>query len=110
MRLILAVRALFHLIHFSILQEPVESCAHTIKPQTVAVESKLHLADPALPKLRDNSVAYVIYPEVGKAAVILGGARGKGDVFEKSLLGYKLVGHSDLTQVSAGLQLGAPGL
>ena len=45
---------------------------------------------------------YIVYPSVGKAGMGIGGARGKGIVYE----GGKVVGSSTLTQISFGFQLG----
>ncbi len=45
---------------------------------------------------------YVVYPSVGKAGFGIGGAHGKGIVFEAG----KAIGTSSLTQVSIGFQLG----
>ncbi len=45
---------------------------------------------------------YVVYPSVGKAGFVIGGAHGKGIVFEAG----KAIGTSSLTQASIGFQLG----
>ena len=50
-----------------------------------------------------NSYAYVVFPTVGEAGFIVGGAHGKGHVY----VGGKYVGDSTVTQVSAGFQAGA---
>ena len=50
-----------------------------------------------------NARGYVVYPSVGKAGFGIGGAHGKGVVFEAG----KTIGTSSLTQVSYGFQLGA---
>lgn len=63
--------------------------------------------DSAIRKLVNDSVAYVIYPRVGKAAIGIGGAHGNGEVYEKKFGIYHLVGKSELTQINIGLQLGA---
>lgn len=57
-------------------------------------------------KIASHAYAYVIYPHVGKGAVGIGGAYGKGEVYERTALSDRLVGYSELTQISAGLQLG----
>ena len=44
----------------------------------------------------------MIFPEVGKAAVGIGGANGRGVVYEQG----RPVGYATLTQGSVGLQLG----
>ena len=45
---------------------------------------------------------YAVFPNVGKGGIGIGGARGKGEVFEKG----NVIGSTTLTQVSIGLQLG----
>ena len=45
---------------------------------------------------------YAVFPDVGKGGIGIGGARGKGEVFEKG----KVIGSTSLTQVSIGFQLG----
>lgn len=83
------------------------SCAHNKTRDNEIFISPFNREDPTIAAFLDSSVGYAIYPSVGKAAVGVGGAHGKGDVYEKGLLGYTLIGRSELSQVSAGLQLGA---
>ena len=45
---------------------------------------------------------YAVFPNVGKGGIGIGGARGKGEVFEKE----NVIGKTILTQVSIGFQLG----
>jgi lipid-binding SYLF domain-containing protein len=49
-----------------------------------------------------KSYGYVIFPNVGKGGIGVGGATGNGTVYEKG----KLAGMAKMTQVSIGLQLG----
>lgn len=46
--------------------------------------------------------AYAVFPSVGKGAIGVGGAYGKGVLFE----GGQVVGYCDLSQASIGFQLG----
>ena len=46
---------------------------------------------------------YAVFPNITKAGVGLGGARGRGELFEDG----KLIGSTTLTQFSFGYQLGA---
>ncbi len=59
-------------------------------------------SDESMKKLFSNSYAYVIFPKVGKGAVIVGGAGGEGTVYEK---GVK-IGTAKMVQVSVGAQVG----
>ena len=45
---------------------------------------------------------YAVFPNIGKAGIGIGGARGKGEVFEKD----EVIGLTTVTQLSIGLQLG----
>ena len=50
----------------------------------------------------DNSYGYAIFPTIGKAGFVVGGAYGKGRVY----LGGNHVGDTTMTQLSVGFQLG----
>jgi lipid-binding SYLF domain-containing protein len=49
-----------------------------------------------------KSYAYAVFPTIGKAGLGVGGARGKGRVYEKG----KVIGEATMTQLSVGLQAG----
>jgi lipid-binding SYLF domain-containing protein len=49
-----------------------------------------------------KSYGYAVFPTIGKGGMVVGGAYGKGRVYEKG----KYVGDTSLTQITAGLQLG----
>lgn len=51
----------------------------------------------------DSAHGYAVFPEIGKAAFIVGGSHGKGQVYEQG----KVVGYTTITQGTIGLQLGA---
>jgi len=59
-------------------------------------------ADPGLQKFVDSSAGHAIFPSVGKGGFIVGGARGKGLVFEKN----NIIGQATMTQASVGAQVG----
>lgn len=67
-----------------------------------AVIAKFKEKDPGLAKVFSEAYGYVVFPTVGKGGIGLGGARGKGYVYEQG----RLIGRSTLTQVTIGLQLG----
>jgi lipid-binding SYLF domain-containing protein len=67
-----------------------------------AVIAKFKQKDPGLEKTFAEAYGYAVFPTVGKGAIGIGGARGKGYVYEQG----KLIGRSTLTQVTIGLQLG----
>jgi lipid-binding SYLF domain-containing protein len=59
--------------------------------------------DMSLQALLDKSVGYAVYPDIGKAGWFVGGSYGRGQVYE----GGKMIGYSDISEVSAGFQWGA---
>jgi len=59
-------------------------------------------ADPSMANLFKNSTGYVIFPNVGKGAVGVGGAAGRGAVYEKG----KTIGTARMVQVTVGPQAG----
>lgn len=67
----------------------------------VAIDQFLE-ADPELKRFFDEAHGFAIFPTVGKGGVGIGGAYGKGRVFEQG----QLAGGCSLSQVSAGFQLG----
>jgi lipid-binding SYLF domain-containing protein len=45
---------------------------------------------------------YAVFPTIGKGGLIVGGAHGKGHVYEKG----KFIGNTSVTQISVGFQAG----
>ncbi len=58
--------------------------------------------DAGLKKFFKEAAGFAVFPTVGKGAIGIGGAYGKGELYE----GRKLVGYCDLKQASIGLALG----
>ena len=52
-----------------------------------------------------KSYGYALFPSIGKAGVGVGGAFGKGRVYEKGVV----IGNTSMSQLTAGLQLGGQG-
>lgn len=67
-----------------------------------AVVAKFKKKDPGLTKVFDEAAGYVVYPTVAKGGFGIGGARGKGYVYQQG----RLIGRSTLTQLTVGLQAG----
>jgi lipid-binding SYLF domain-containing protein len=59
-------------------------------------------ADPEISRFIGEAAGYAVFPTVGKGGAGLGGAYGKGVVFE----GGRPVGWTSMTQVTVGMQLG----
>jgi lipid-binding SYLF domain-containing protein len=58
--------------------------------------------DPLMSGIFEKAYGYVIFPNVGKGGVGVGGAAGNGAVYENN----NLIGMAKLSQVSIGLQAG----
>src|SRR5260370_20940440 len=58
--------------------------------------------DPGITKFFATAYGYAVFPSVGKGAIGIGGARGKGYVYRRG----RLIGRSTLTQLTVGFQLG----
>jgi len=59
-------------------------------------------ADPSLQNWFNTAAGYAVFPEVAKGGAIVGGAGGKGVVYQRG----QVIGFSELSQGSVGLQLG----
>jgi lipid-binding SYLF domain-containing protein len=64
--------------------------------------SRARQTDPGIQGFIDSSAGYAVFPTVGKGAVGVGGAFGRGELIQ----GGKMVGYCTLTQASVGLALG----
>ncbi|WP_188439769.1 lipid-binding SYLF domain-containing protein [Planktosalinus lacus] len=71
------------------------SDAETVKVEFIAL-------DRGLESQFDNATAYVIFPNVGKGAVVVGAASGHGAVYKNG----KLVGMASMKQLDVGAQIG----
>lgn len=58
--------------------------------------------DPSIDKFFTQSYGYAVFPKVFKGGFFLGGAYGKGEVFEES----KMVGFSSMSQATLGFSFG----
>lgn len=59
-------------------------------------------ADPSLASMLNDSYGYAVFPTVAKGGYVVGGAYGRGVVYEQG----RQVGYCDLSQGSFGLQIG----
>ena len=63
---------------------------------------QLETTDPSLNDFVKHAYGYAIFPSVGKGAVGVGGAYGKGTVYANG----DMIGFADLSQATIGAQLG----
>ncbi len=74
-----------------------------LSADTQAFLKRARELDPTLSRFFDGAVGYAAIPEIAKGGLIVGGAYGRGQVFEK---GGRLVGYCDVSQGSIGAQIG----
>jgi lipid-binding SYLF domain-containing protein len=76
--------------------------AEDLRVQSKQAIDDFKRADPSLGTFFANSAGFAVFPDVGKGGFIVGGARGKGIVFEKG----NPIGRATMTQASIGAQAG----
>jgi lipid-binding SYLF domain-containing protein len=59
-------------------------------------------SDPTIDRFFNSSVAYAVYPNIGKGGLVVGGAYGRGALFERG----RFTSYCDMTQGTVGLQVG----
>ena len=83
---------------------PAQSSSKDKKLVSDATEAKAEFitTDGLMKNLFNSAYGYVIFPNVGKGGIGIGGAAGNGVVFQ----GGAVIGKAKLTQVSVGFQFG----
>lgn len=69
------------------------------------VETKKMFAEAGASSMFENAYGYALFPTIGKAGFVVGGAYGKGRVFKQN----EYVGDTAMTQATVGFQLGGSG-
>ncbi len=71
--------------------------------ETEAAIARLKGTDPGLKEwFATKSYGYVVFPSVGKGGLVVGGAHGRGQVYEQG----EHIGYAEMTQGTIGLQAG----
>ncbi len=83
-------------------QQSDEVIDRSLYEQARATITTFQERDPDLRSFLDQAHAFVVFPTVGKGGVGIGGAYGKGVLFE----GGEAVGEATLSQVTVGFQWG----
>ncbi len=77
----------------------------TLEMEAQGAVGAFKITDPTMKVFFEGCYAYAVFPRIGAGAVGLGGAYGKGVVYEKG----KVTGYCDMSQGSIGFQLGGQG-
>ncbi len=87
------------LVGLTFVLQPARAQKESDVAETIA---RFEKGDPGMQAWFREAYGYAVFPSVGKGGIGIGGARGKGLVYEQR----KLVGKVTLTQVTVGFQLG----
>lgn len=68
-------------------------------------DTKKMFVDAGIAEMFSSAYGYALFPTIGKAGFLVGGAFGKGRVYEQG----KHIGDTSMTQATVGFQLGAAG-
>jgi len=79
-----------------------EAKRESLDTQAQAAIQVAKTTDPGMQKFFDTAAGYAVFPDVGKAAWIVGGAYGKGILYENG----RQAGFCDMTQASVGFAWG----
>jgi lipid-binding SYLF domain-containing protein len=81
---------------------PSSTARAELAQKAMAERGEWHKADPGIEALARKSEGYAFFPEITKGGLGVGGAYGRGVVYEHN----EQTGYADLTQGSIGLQAG----
>jgi lipid-binding SYLF domain-containing protein len=74
-----------------------------LQVDTTAFIAEARETDPTLERFFDNCAGYAVFPSIGKGGFIVGGAYGRGQLFDRE---GRLLGYCDVSQGSIGAQIG----
>jgi lipid-binding SYLF domain-containing protein len=80
----------------------VPAGAQEVREDVLRTIEEFKAADPGIAPWFNSAYGYAVFPNVGKGAFFVGGGHGTGQVFRQG----ELIGKSDVTMVSFGLQFG----
>jgi lipid-binding SYLF domain-containing protein len=81
---------------------PSDNQQQTLRGRVDVVLDEMKRSDPGLQDTLSRSYGYAVFPDAGKAGVIVGASFGRGEVFEQG----KFVGWAKLEQATVGAQVG----
>jgi lipid-binding SYLF domain-containing protein len=89
-------------VSFAVLPAFAAQADDDLQTQSQQAISDFKTKDSTLNTFLDNSAGYAVFPDVGKGGLIVGGAHGKGLVYQKT----NVIGQATMTQASIGAQVG----
>lgn len=88
--------------HAFSLMEKEASVLRTLDRDVRVTLKRFEAQDPGLADLLKSAYGYAVFPSIGKAAAVVGGAFGKGEVFERG----EMIGYAAVAQLTIGVQIG----
>lgn len=76
--------------------------APVLHAESLGALKRMQAKDPTLEQALQKAYGYAVFPRVGKATVLLGGAFGLGEVFESG----RVIGYAGVVQLTLGVQVG----
>jgi lipid-binding SYLF domain-containing protein len=73
-----------------------------LEQDAVAALEEMKAKDPSIQPLLNQAAGYIVFPSIGQGGFIVGGAGGKGVIFEN----HKPSGFAEMSQASIGAQIG----
>jgi len=80
----------------------VQAADADLNGQAQQAIASFQATDSSMKSFMENAAGYAVFPDVGKGGFIVGGARGKGLLYEKGAV----TGQTTMTQASIGAQAG----
>lgn len=81
---------------------PTRATSDNLEQQARATLGEMRAKDPSITSVLNTTYAYAVFPNVGKAGVVVGGSYGHGILFENGVA----TGYVTIEQGSVGAQLG----
>jgi hypothetical protein len=78
------------------------SFAPVMHQEVIGALRRMQAKDPGLAQALQRAQGYAVFPDVGKASLVLGGDYGIGEVFEHG----RVIGYAGLVQLKIGVQIG----
>src|SRR5258705_4859673 len=96
------IRNMAWAVFLALLSTATAQAADDLRRESKQAVDNFLKTDSTLKRFLDDSAAYAVFPNVGKGGLVVGGARGKGLVYEKT----NVIGQATMTQASIGAQAG----
>jgi lipid-binding SYLF domain-containing protein len=81
---------------------PTQARRDDLAQDAQALLERFETEDPSIRDVVHRAYGYAIFPNAGKAALVVGGAYGRGVVHEQG----RMIGYADITQATIGAQVG----